>query len=198
MTPAETEGRRLVAELVRRGGVAELARQLGVSEGMVRHVATGRKRPGPATAAKLAEHGVPLEAWTIAAAVARPAKATMATKAGKPTKVPAAPDGPRLRDEGGSVEALAALVRDLDGELEAARAQRASPSALAALYRVKEGALSRLAKLRGEGDLTEAQILRSHAFRRVMAAVARALRDHPAAAKALAQELQTIQATGEW
>jgi len=63
----------------------------------------------------------------------------------------------------------------------------------AALLRTRSDTLDKIAKLQGEGDLTEAQVLRSRPWRTLMARIAPILERHPEVAAEMASALEEVE-----
>jgi len=177
-----TEGGRLVAEAVRRLGAAEVARRARTSEAMARHMATGLKTPGVDLKHRLADaFGVPVEAWSM------PAK----DEPSSPPRKPRAP-GVRRASRGAALPELWATVEQIDVALDALDVD-APATHRAALLRTRSDTLDKIAKLQGEGELTEAQVLRSRPWRTLMARIAPILERHPEVAAEMASALEEVE-----
>ena len=81
-----------------------------------------------------------------------------------------------------------ATVAGIDSALESA-----PPYAKAALYRARLDALDKIAKLRGEHELTPSMVLRSKAWREVMSAIAPVLENHPEVAAEIAEAIEALE-----
>jgi hypothetical protein len=172
-----TEGARRVAELVAKIGAAEFGRRVKVSEGMARHLATGRKTAGVALRDRIATVvGIPAEAWD------EPAKVVEAKPSPKP-KAPATEP-----DEDTTIGRYLRTVADIDATL----ADDIPASAKASLYRARLDALHRISVLRGEHELTMAQLVRSRIWRDIQARLETALASYPEAATAIADALEDL------
>ena len=79
-------------------------------------------------------------------------------------------------------------VASIDAALESA-----PPYAKAALFRARLDALDKIARLRGEHELTPAMVLRSKAWREVMSAIAPILEKHPDVAAEIADALEALE-----
>lgn len=174
----ETLARRL-------GGFAQLGRRLGVTGRAVQNYAEGKRVPRPAVAAKI----VALAREGGKDAPARPSGPPASSDARKARSL-----RPRVAATAPSLEQQEALVRDLDELLVAALADpTAGYRDRASVANAKDRALRTLSDMRGEGQVTEATILRSKAFGRIYAVVLDALKPHPSAAMAVAQALEALE-----
>ncbi len=191
-----TEGGRLVADLVARVGAAEFGRRVRTSEGMARHLATGRKTPGDALKERIADRfGVAPSAWD------EPAKADPAPRkkreplASKP--LPAAKpkvDAPAPKLFASAVEELRSTIARVDEALELVESDvLAAPSQRAQLLRVKVDACDKLAKLQGEGELTMAMLVRSRLWREILGRLEPVFEKHPDAAADVAEVLEELE-----
>jgi len=136
---------------------------VGCSRQMVSAVATGKRRPS----AKLA------------AAIVAAANTT-------------APPTPPDDADDALGETLAELTRTVR-LIDQALVGDVPASARAALLRTRADTLSKIADLRGERDLTEAQVLRSRPWRTLMARIAPILERHPEVAAEIADALEAAE-----
>jgi hypothetical protein len=193
-----------VADLERKHGSSHVARLVGVTETHVRHIANARRSVSDRLAGKFAEvFGVPVAAWKTPAdaelgKASTPASAPPNASSPQPHgAVGPSPNAHRPARVTSAIADLEATVERLDAALLAVEADPvASPSHRAQLFNAKVNALEKLARLRGEGEISEAAIVRSQAFRRIMAVVFEAMRDHPAAATALRTALSRLREVG--
>jgi len=155
------------AELIRRYGAVEAGYRVGCSRQMVSAVAAGKRNPS----AKLA-------AAILAAAT---------------TALPEPLEDDGEAGLGPTVYELERTVRAIDKAL----AEMPAATARAALLRARLDALGRIADLRGERDLTEAQVLRSKPWRTLMARIAPILERHPEVAAEMASALEAAEGEHE-
>lgn len=182
MTPVRSEGARQLGDVVGLGGNCEAARRLRTSEGMVRHLVTGRRTPSPELRKRIAEaFGVDVATWE------RPAKRVPKPKAAPALSLPPRASGARsglvgLRE---TVEALSRLSDNAKAEGWPPRLQiRVLGSLTEAAYQ--------LAKLQGEDEITVAMVLRSRHWRDVMGVLGPMREAHPEAARALDEALDAL------
>ncbi len=177
----------LVAGLVRRLGASAMARALNLTEGAVRAHAGGAALPRAGVRRRYRErYDVPEESWDIAAGAApqdTPESSTAIRSprtspkpAGRAASTPEAPEDARA--------AVVDLLRVARGQLEAAQADEEVPyRERAQLITSATGLCRLLARLSGELELTEAQIVRSAPFKRLLDKLDAVLERHPAAAR---------------
>jgi hypothetical protein len=181
---ALTEGGRLVGTHVARLGAAEVARRVKTSEAMARHLATGRKTPGSDLKQRLADtFGISLESWAQAAAP-EPPPAPKRPTADKPASA-ATKKGSALELLWGTVTMVDEALDGLD--VEAPATHRAS------LLQRRIDALDKIAKLQGEGELTPAMVLRSRAWRELMARIEPILTEYPDVATKIAEAIEAVE-----
>lgn len=185
MTPQQnvmTHGATLIAGIAKRLGAAELARRIATSEGMIRHLATGRRTPGDALKEKLVAFGIDQSAWTVPAAPGVEAKMTPATTI-------AANRVERESERKKSNTAIARLearVAQYDDVIDAALASDPPASLIhvTSAMAKRDGVLVDLAKLYGEGELTAAAIHRSRVWNEeILPKLLTILKKHPEAAR---------------
>lgn len=193
--PTLTEGRRRVAELVKRVGAAEFGRRVRSSEAMIRHIATGRKTPGAALKTRIAEvFGVAVESWS------RPARPKTKKKPipPAPSTEPSPTRTARQRVSGidqlcGVLDRYDDLIREADrpngGTDDDEHVVGTSIGAWVQLLRGKAEVAHMLAKLLGEGELTVATIVRSRAWAEILKALEPVLADAPDVAAKMADVL---------
>jgi hypothetical protein len=176
-------------ELVRVHGVGRLESRLGVAEGTVRGWLDGRA-PQKRMRARAAEVlGIPADAWTVpAGAVPKPPPpragtgAAPAAPAVPAAKAPAPAPGEPLAEadldpRANAVATLRALRRHLE---EAERDE------VAALANAITSSSRLLARLTGQLEISESQIVRSVPWRKAKALLEEALAPYPEAARAVA------------
>lgn len=181
---AFTEGGRRVAEIVAKVGAAEFGRRVRTTEGMARHLATGRKTPGGALKERIRDvWGVAVETWDQQAEAA-------------PPKKPASGGAPRPSTTSSrlsGVEELRATIALYDDRIAEAQADEfTTASSWVALLRGKADACDKLAKLQGEGELTTAMVVRSRAWRELLARLEPILARHPDVARQMAEALEAV------
>jgi hypothetical protein len=163
---------------------------------MIRHLSTGRRTPGTALKERLAKVGVEPGTWTMPVAPDAEPKLTPAADAAA-REVERKQEATSLAGDVERSSAIALLVASI-AEIEQliGAARLGSPAAplthVASLMRVKVNALDRLARLRGEGDLTVAMIRRSEAWHEILAAIEGVLAKHPEAARDFAEEMERL------
>lgn len=173
-----SEGQRLLCAI--EASLSQVALAAGCSaKQSVANWRAGTKTPDAPFREKLhAAYGIPVESWTRAPGTAAP-RSTSATSS--PTTTSHSPEGP-------------STVGDLDALIGHLRVELAKPD-LASSERVKlSGSMTRALALRHrlekEEELLEDRIIREHpSWRRVEAALARALAPYPDAARAVAAAL---------
>lgn len=192
-------GQHLLAELAERHSAAEVARRVGSSDTLIRHVAKGRKTPSPAIQQRLLDvWSIPLESWRteaspVVSSGTLPAASSSTHPAPPSERGPGASSAPRGRRTS-AIDDLADTIERLERTLRTAEADaKLSPSQLASLYRAKVDACDRLAKLRGEGELTGAMLMRSRVWKDLMSALLPVLEKHPAAAEDIATVLEGLE-----
>lgn len=182
MTKVDTEGRRRLADVVKRHGVRETGRRANVSESMVAHIVAGRRVPGERVQNRLeTAFGIALASWAQL-----PAKASPASR-----EEPAKPARKRRSMRG--IRELRDAIAAFDVRLEAAKKTSISPTAWASLLRGKADAAARLAKLQGEGELTMATLVRSRIWSEVLATMRPVLARHPECAAELAEAFEALE-----
>lgn len=178
-----THGSTQVAALAKKIGAAELGRRVETSEGMIRHLATGRKNPGPGLKARFESLGIDRGAWTMPAAPGVTEKATLATE-----KVAARVE----REQQASETAIQRLERSVlayGDIIDFAIRDEAPFNHITGAMAKRDGVLVDLAKLYGEGELTAAAIHRSRVWTdEILPRILRVLKKHPEAARDFAQE----------
>jgi hypothetical protein len=182
MTPHTAES---VATLGKRLGWAHMARRTKLSESLLRAIGNGSRPISPASAAALATIAQDAPAAprsTSGPSPLRPARPERSAEV-VPSVDPAADERQADEDDGAPSAADGTSIvhqqRILDFALDNIEAARDDGgvkwSERAALATSATMAIRSLARLRGEAELGEGQILRSKAFARVMVAVEGAL-----------------------
>lgn len=164
-----------LARLVRRHGGVPVAKKIGVTEGMVRHILAGRKPLSSKLRAKL-------EAAYPAGKIATPS-ASATAQAG---------DAASTRDLcDANIAALKAEQARMASDPDASPRERASiATSLTSAIRLR-------ARLHGETAVTEAAIEKSAPWRRLKAAILDALQKHPQAAEDVLAAVNRLLAQGE-
>lgn len=186
-----------VAALARKIGKSELGRRVGISEGMVRHLATGRKNPGPELKEKFEALGIERAAWTVPMAPGITEKTTPAVE-----RVAAKVARERQADES-AIQRLERSVIEYGEKIEVYEAtidvlikDDAAHHAISAMAK-RDGAMAKrdavlvdLAKLYGEGELTAAAIHRSRVWNdEILPKILAILKKHPEAARDFAEAM---------
>lgn len=178
-----THGATQVAALVKKIGAAELGRRVETSEGMIRHVATGRKNPGLDLKARFEKLGIERGAWTTPAAPGVTEKASPAVE-----KVAGRVERER-RASGSAIERLERSVLEYGDIIDAAIRDDAPLNQVVGAMAKRDAVLVDLAKLYGEGELTPAAIHRSRAWNdAILPRLLAVLKKHPEAARDFAKE----------
>lgn len=174
-----TEGQRLL--VASKGGVASIAKRLGLPMQRVDDWRAGRSKPNSANARKVAEVlGIPVEAWTRKPG----ADLSPPSPAPAPTPAPTGPKPTTLEE----IESLLADLRHMPADLTAPERKRRMSERMQLL-----GLKARIE--RHEALTTEA-IVRAHPhWRRIREALREALAPYPEALKAVHDRLAAI---GEW
>lgn len=189
MTPranvALTEGAVQVLALSGRLTASELARRVQASEAMIRHISTGRRKPGTALRSRFAELGIDEASWATL-----PAEPVVVAA----RRVPSVATGAPIVSEGGgsTIARLEETISELEEQIAEARGEAVPVSHIASLMRVKVSALDRLARLRCEGEITSATIRRSKAWQEMLTVIEGVLAKHPEAARDFATAFARI------
>ena len=194
---ANSEAAQVLAELAHIHTACEVARRSGTSDTMVRHLARGRRTPGLALQERIRDAwSVPLEAWSKpASSDALPASGGRRSFRATLEAVLPPKASPRAGQAGTALDDLTDTIARLDVALAAVEADKLISTAhVASLFRVKVDALDRLAKLRGEGELSIATIAKSAAWRDFTARLQEILGKHPSAAKDVAELFERLEA----
>lgn len=160
---------KLAAELVSRFGPVNAGRRAGCSRQMIAAVARGERKPRA----------------ELAAAIEAAAAALPPPKRAPKRKLPKSAARTQT-----TIEALVATVASIDETLT----EDPPATAKASLYRARIDALDRIAKLRGEHEITQAALLRSKAWREVLAAIEPILAEYPDVAEQIANALEGLEA----
>lgn len=173
MVPTRSEGSRLLSKLNPTQG--EIAAEIGVGQSIVAQWIGGTKRPGAANRDEMFRlYAIPQDAWDREPGQARP---------DAPAKASRSEGGP-VDPERETREQIARLRVLLTEPGMTTREQLAVESNLGE-------ALKTLARLSG-GEITEAKILKSPAWRRLEQHIARTLTPWPAALAALGASLEKL------
>lgn len=177
-----------LAALGKRLTFATIAKRIGQSEASVRHYATGRRVPGEIEQLRLHEaYALPLVGWTAQDAPGRAAGGRTAktstyeaiVSAGPPSEAPTA-----------LLARYRSLAATLEGALVRASADKdSSPRDAAALAQALSRALQHIGRLTGEGEITEAMIVKAPTFAKVLDAIREVGRRHPEAGRELFEAL---------
>ena len=145
-------------------------------------------------------YGIPATAWETTAP--SPAKKGRRAAEAAPPRSPAVQEAaraPRAPEQGPgtSIGVLEALVRDLAEDYQSARAPGkdnfATISDVAKLASALTSAQRQLSKARGETDITDAMVLRSAVWQRIVHMLPEALRPFPDALKAAIGALSALE-----
>jgi len=170
------------------GGQAALSRRLGVTPTAVGLYLQGKRKPAGIIAEKLVSLGLPPEAFGLTRAAAEDDASP--TARARDDASPGAVGRPASREE--LERALATLSRQVREADEDERATWRDKAQLASSLTSTARALARIA---GQEELGEAQILRSRAWRRVVAVLIDSLTLFPEACAAAAEALNKFEAT---
>lgn len=184
-----TEGARQLRAICERGTVAAVAAKIRVTEGAIRHYASGRRSPGEVVILRLAHaySSMAPELWTTRAGKAGASAPAEVTSAASPATSP-----PSLARAGlTNRERLAAIVEQLEAQIAKCGAD-VPRNHLASLYGQLQAAVHKLSKLDGDGELTLGAILRSRAWGEIDAMLSDVLRKYPGAAEDLVAMLDPM------
>lgn len=174
-----------------------MARRLGLTEGAVRSHAEGRADPRPKVKERYREvYGVPLEAWSVPEGAEVSSAPPPTPKAAPPTdpRPPPSAEPSKAPDALTEVvELLAATKRQL---MAAEKDANAPYESRATLIRAATQLCNQLARLTGSLEVTQATIVRSAAWSRILRAFEESFREHPEAAKALATFAERLEELG--
>jgi len=163
----------------RHGGPHALARSLGSKEATVRSWLVGKAKPSTVARKALREaYGIAWTAWDSVAPVGG------AIVPSKPRYEPE----PALAADASARDRAQHQVDALRKTIERAKGENVGFRELASLEGAYTSALNQLARLTGETEITEASILRSPAWARIMRVVREVLESH---GQGLAGELAT-------
>ncbi len=184
-TTRPSAGSAAVSEIVKRSRAVDVAKRLEVSESLVRAVATGQRRPGPALRTKLSEtYDLDPALWDASAAPSKLAAATGRAPSSPPRVV-----GTSLAECESNIARLRKIAEDAANDPACSHRDKATAgSALSA-------ALRHLARLRGEGDITKSQIVRSQHWSAIVETIASALLPFPEAAGVVVKALRELDGT---
>lgn len=191
--PAErSEGALALRRRLPAGGQVAAARALGVSQGQLSKILAGTKQASPEFQRKALElYSVPLEDWGRAAGAVGVAATDPARPRAPRPPAPDAAEAGTVASVRAKAARMEAMVQDL---LDAVGADGSTPLEQARVMASAASTLALLGKLTGEVlELSERQILRSPAWRRVEGAVLEALGDHPAALEAVVGALARLE-----
>ena len=210
-----SEARAELARLVKASSRQAIGRRVGVSYVSVANWISGPFIPRRPQRAMLEDHyGIPATAWETTApspakkgrraAEAAPPEALAPTPVApsappQPPVVQEAARAPRAPEQGPgtSIGVLEALVRDLAEDYQSARAPGkdnfATISDVAKLASALTSAQRQLSKARGETDITDAMVLRSAVWQRIVHMLPEALRPFPDALKAAIGALSALE-----
>lgn len=171
------EGARLLEPIVRARGAAEVARKARSSQVSVRLWVNGQRRPGGDARQALAHHyDIPIESWIKAPEIPPAAETGVRPKLVEAPKI----------DVGLPAKELVRMqLQGIRNRIAAAEAGDANPSTIATLENAYTAAVRLYAKLAGELEITEATIMRSSAWAKLMKRLREVLELHPDAAKAI-------------
>lgn len=173
-----THGATQVAALAKKIGAAELGRRVETSEGMIRHLATGRKNPGADLKVRFEKLGIERGAWTMPAAPNVTEKTTPTVE-----KVAARVERERQASES-AIQRLERSVVEYGDLIDSAIKDEASLAHIVGAMAKRDSVLVDLAKLYGEGELTEAAIHRSRVWNNeILPRILAVLKKHPEAAR---------------
>jgi hypothetical protein len=214
-------GARALAKVVRRHGARHVAKQVGASGSSVHAWSKGVRTPsGAARSALKTAFGIGIESWdettdTGAAPTMAPAASVAPeTPSGSPRTPNASPRPDRARRNGMAVRALGdsgppppledpkalahRLVSRIETELSLAQGNADySPRERATLATAGTTALRLYSRLAGSLETTQAALVRSAAWQRILRAFERVFSAHPEAAKALAEFVEALRELGE-
>jgi len=184
MTPgaSSSAAHERLRELVRVHGVGRLEAKLGVAEGTVRGWLDGRSPQKRMRARAEEVLGVPASSWgepagaSFRSAARKPPPAPVPTPAVRKGEAIAPPEADDLDPRANAVATLAALRRHL---------RDAERSEVSAIANAITSSSRLLARLTGQLEITESQIVRSVPWRKAMSMLEEALAPYPEAARAV-------------
>ncbi len=177
-----------LAKVVKRHGASEVARRLGVSEGIVRHWAKGFAPRSNAREQIEATFGIAAAGWASSESAPPGSPATALFN----SPAPLAP-APSPAPAGGAVDAKA-LVLELLGQLRRALARCENDSGttareLAQLATSATSAMRLYSRLSGELEISNSQVARSAPFQRIIRVIGEAVSKFPGACQAVERAL---------
>lgn len=192
-----TAGANALGTMARALSVRELARRAAVDPKTIRRHFQGKQTPPAATRAVYASAlGIAPELWDgpstpVAKPDMLPPAAVIGAVAAPPVVAVPIPPAVNLSAVAVNRSTLDRIDRQLAG-LENAEVKNAGQ--LASLYNARSTAAKQLSRLTGEDEITEAQIVRSSAWRAVMALLEPVLDKHPDCASDIADLLSRLEA----
>lgn len=192
MRPTDSHGAKTLRAICGRATIAAVATKAGVQESAIRHVLRGRRTPSRKFRTALGSaYGIALDAWSPSAApepgrqASAPAPlARGANGATVPQGEPTAPDLDAKATCTDTIRRLALELERLDSAPDATSRDRAAvASSLTAATRL-------LARLSGQLEVTQVQIVRSAPWRHLMDLLDEVLAHHPKAASEWAAKLR--------
>lgn len=179
-SPTLSAARAALAVAVKKhGGVVKAARKVGTTEGTLRHAMKGPTKPRPALREQLEEVlGVAASSWDEA----------QASAASKPLDKPEPPAIPHVEETDDIRKITTDTLRTLRGLLQVA--DRDSMASIAQAISAQSRILARVS---GQFEITQTQIVRSPHFREAMGVLERAIEPYPDAVRAAAKAFEELQ-----
>ena len=173
----------LVRAAVKRSGSSAVARKLGVSEAAVRAWAAGERKPkGKSAEAILEKLGGIVSAAVVIGPPILPPRLTDATPDVQSLRTPSAPPSSDSDDPRANAVATLRVLR--------AALEKADPCDVPSLANSITSSSRLLARLSGQIDVTESQVLRSAAWTKLRRIIGAVLAEYPGAIERLDAALE--------
>lgn len=191
---SEVEGVRLIRAIVNARGLGDVAKKIKCSEAGIRNWLALRRRPdSDARMAMFEAYDIPIAAWS--APVSKPAPPPKKhLPSAPPSQAPPEPppsSEPELPiDASSSKDLVRRQLAKIRGRIEKAESDGVGLRELSALENSYTNAVRLYSRLCGELEITEATILRSSAWQKLLRLVREALERFPDAAKAIAEKIE--------